>query len=141
MSNKPNRDPSPELAEAEQSLRRVAALNAADFNYPERRDIGYAQAIADELTRLRARAEAAETELASVRESWEFAVKRFEEAEAKIASLQAAPSRTLYVPCKDAEDALNAITKHGFWTEDPAKVAGWVRGGDTVRVVELRVRP
>jgi hypothetical protein len=113
MSNEQKRDPSPELAEAEQSLRRVAALNAADFNYPERRDIGYAQAIAAELVRLRA----------------------------EVARHESAAFRTLYVPAENAADALNAVVGHGFKATSEAAARAYLPPEHDVFVVELRVRP
>jgi hypothetical protein len=113
------RAPSPELAEAERWLRHIASYGGSSKNAdggpycPTSADAWrFAPAIAAELTRLRA----------------------------IVSRLESAPSRTLYVPCKDDAEALDAVTGHGFWTGDPAKVAGWVRGGETVRVVELRVK-
>ena len=62
------------------------------------------------------------------------------ELRALVARLQAGPSRALYVPAKDAEDALNSVIRRGFWATDPAKVAGWARGGEHVVALELRVK-
>ena len=61
------REASPKLEAAERSLRKVAALDESQWDYPVKRDIGYSRQIASELDRIRATVARLEAENAALR--------------------------------------------------------------------------
>ena len=61
------REASPKLEAAERSLRKVAALDESQWDYPVKRDIGYSRQIASELDRIRATVARLETENANLK--------------------------------------------------------------------------
>ena len=116
------REASPKLEAAERSLRKVAALDESQWDYPVKRDIGYSRQIASELDRIRA------------------TVARLE---AENAALRGEASHEVYIAESCATFAITSVANGHMTCKDPkaAMMAGKGEEVFCVRLAATKVRP